>query len=117
MSRRLSLYFADIVNSIEKIQKYTANFTYENLCEDDKTLDAVVHNLLIIGEATKQIPNSIRLKYSQIEWKQIAGLRDIIAHTYFSINSKIVWDIIQTKLDPLQSCIENILETENLENY
>ncbi|AFZ50585.1 HepT-like ribonuclease domain-containing protein [Dactylococcopsis salina] len=117
MSRRLSLYLTDIINSIEKIQNYTANLTYENLCEDDKTLDAVVHNLLIIGEATKQIPNSVRIKYSQIEWKQIAGLRDVIAHSYFSINSKLVWDIIQTKLDPLQSCIQQILETENLENY
>ena len=115
MSRHLRLYLVDIISSIEKIKKYTANLSYENLCEDDKTLDAVVHNLLIIGEATKQIPNLIRLKYSQIEWKQIAGLRDVIAHTYFSINSKIVWDIIQTKLDPLQSCVREILETENLQ--
>lgn len=70
MSRRLSLYFGDIINSIDKIQNSTANLTYDRLCEDDKTLDAVVHNLLIIGEATKQIPNSIRLKYPQIEWKE-----------------------------------------------
>ena len=59
MSRCLSLYLADILNSIQKIQKYTANLTYEDLCENDKTLDAVVHNLLIIGEATKQIPNIV----------------------------------------------------------
>ncbi|MDB9312090.1 DUF86 domain-containing protein [Spirulina sp. CS-785/01] len=113
MSRNLSLYLNDIINSIDKIQNYTTNLTYDQLCEDDKTLDAVIHNLLIIGEATKQIPNSIRLKYPQIEWKQIAGLRDIIAHTYFSINSKIVWDIIQTELHPLRNCVNIILQNEN----
>lgn len=116
MSRRLSLYLNDIINSINKIQIYTTNLTYDSLCEDNKTLDAVVHNLLIIGEATKQIPNSIRLKYPQIEWKQIAGLRDIIAHTYFSINSKIVWDVIQTELDPLKNSVTIILQNEDLDN-
>lgn len=100
MSRPLNLYLSDIINSIDKIQNYTANLTYDRLCEDDKTLDAVVHNLLIIGEATKQFPHSMRLKYPQIEWKEIAGLRDIIAHNYFSLNEKIIWDIIQTELHP-----------------
>jgi uncharacterized protein with HEPN domain len=79
MSRSLSLYLTDILNSIEKIQKYTIAMTYDDLSKDEQTLDAVVHNLQIIGEATKQIPESLQVKYSQIEWRQIAGLRDIIA--------------------------------------
>lgn len=116
MSRPLRLYLSDIINSIDKIQNYTANLTYDRLCKDDKTLDAVVHNLLIIGEATKQIPPSMRLKYPQIEWKEIAGLRDIIAHNYFSLNEKIIWDIIQTELHPLKNCVENILQNEDLDN-
>ena len=116
MSRSLSLYLTDILNSIEKIQKYTIAITYENLSEDERTLDAVVYNLQIIGEATKKIPESMRVKYPQIEWRQIAGLRDIIAHAYFSLNTKIVWSIIQTKLEPLKACIKQILETEELEN-
>ena len=116
MSRPLRLYLSDIINSIDKIQDYTANLTYDRLGKDNKTLDAVVHNLLIIGEATKQIPSSLRRKYPQIEWKEIAGLRDIIAHNYFSLNSKIIWDIVQTELHPLKDCVENILQNEDLDN-
>ncbi|BAW96758.1 hypothetical protein NIES970_16970 [[Synechococcus] sp. NIES-970] len=114
MSRSLRLYLNDILTSIEKIQSYAKNLTYEELCEDSQTIDAIAHNLQIIGEATKQIPNSLREQYPQIEWKKIAGLRDIIAHTYFRINTKIVWSIVQTKLNPLQACIQLMLEDRNL---
>ncbi|MEC4803164.1 MAG: DUF86 domain-containing protein [Jaaginema sp. PMC 1079.18] len=114
MSRNLNLYLADILNSIAKIQKYVTDLTYRDFCADDKTLDAVIHNLLIIGEATKQIPDSLRSKYSQIEWQKIAGIRDIIAHTYFYINPKIVWNIITTQLVPLQTTVQLILNNEDL---
>lgn len=117
MSRNLSLYLTDILTSINKIKKYTTSLTYDQLVNEEKTLDAVVYNLMIIGEATKQIPQDLRNKYSQIEWRQIAGLRDIIAHGYFTVNTQIVWNIIQSKLEQLKTCIELILETENLENY
>lgn len=112
MSRNLSLYLADILSSIEKIQNYTRSMTYDELIEDGRTLDAVIHNFYIIGEATKQIPETIRIKYSQVEWKKIAGLRDIIAHAYFSLNTQIIWSIIQTKLEPLKGAVEAILENE-----
>jgi uncharacterized protein with HEPN domain len=116
MSRSISLYLTDILTSIEKIQKYTASITYDELLQDELILDGVLHNLQIIGEATKQIPDGIRIKYPQIQWKQIAGLRDIITHAYFSINTKIVWNIIETKLEPLKAGVETILARENLEN-
>lgn len=115
MSRSLRLYLTDILSSIHKIQKYAENLTYEQLCQDERTLDAITHNLQIIGEATKRIPDSLRIKYPEIDWKKIAGLRDIIAHTYFYVNTKIVWSIIQTKLDPLKNCVELILQNEEIE--
>ncbi len=114
MSRSLSLYLNDILKSIAKIESYVDGLSYDEFCEDERTLDAVTHNLQIIGEVTKQIPDSIRSKYSQVEWQKIAGLRDIIAHTYFKVNSKIVWSIIQTKLSSLQNCIELIMNQESL---
>jgi uncharacterized protein with HEPN domain len=117
MSRNLSLYLEDILGSIAKIQRYTAALTYEELLADDKTRDAVVHNLLIIGEATKQIPDSLRVKYPQIEWKQIAGMRDFIAHAYFSINTRIIWNVIQSELNLLKTCIELMQTNENLKNW
>jgi uncharacterized protein with HEPN domain len=115
MSRNLALYLTDIITSIDKIKKYTFSLNYDEFVEDEKTLDAVTHNLMIIGEATKKIPSEIRVKYSQIEWQKISGLRDFIAHVYFSINTEIVWNIVQTKLDELKTCVQEILNQENLD--
>lgn len=65
-------------------------------------IDAVVRNLEIIGEATKMIPESIRGKFPSVEWKKIAGLRDILAHHYFEVDLDIIWDILQNKLPELE---------------
>lgn len=116
MSRSLKLYLDDILKSIEKIKNYTAEMTQKELLADEKTYDAVVYNLQIIGESCKNIPEELRKQSTQIEWKNVIGLRNIIAHAYFSIDDEILWDIIQTKLEILKTCIENIKETENLEN-
>ncbi|MCT7988479.1 HepT-like ribonuclease domain-containing protein [Laspinema olomoucense] len=89
---------------------------YSDCVGDPKTLDAVVHNLLIIGEATKQIPDSLRQQYPEIPWRQVAGLRDVIAHTYFIVNPQIVWDIIQVELHPLYQTIMLMLNDDNLVN-
>lgn len=90
MSRSLNLYLEDILNSIEKIEHYTANMTQQNFMTDDRTIDAVSHNLQIIGEAVKKIPTELRERNPQIEWRKIAGLRDTIAHAYFSIDDEII---------------------------
>ncbi|NEQ32072.1 MAG: DUF86 domain-containing protein [Leptolyngbya sp. SIO4C5] len=116
MSRNLSLYLTDILTSIGKIQRYTAGLSYEDLIQDERTLDAIVHNLQIIGEATKQVPDSLRSQHPQIDWKAIAGMRDIIAHAYFSINTRIVWNVIQQDLKPFKDCIEQLQQTENLDS-
>ncbi len=115
MSRDLGLYLTDIIRAIGKIQQYTSGMTYDDLLADDKTFDAVVHNLQIIGEATKQIPEVIRQNYPHIEWRKISGLRDIIAHAYFNVNPKIVWNILTTKLKPLRDCVALILQNEVLQ--
>ena len=116
MSRDLRLYLQDICICIDKIKDYIEGMDYSDLVGDPKTLDAVVHNLLIIGEATKQIPDSLRQQYPEIPWRQVAGLRDVIAHTYFIVNPQIVWDIIQVELDPLYRIIMLMLNDENLVN-
>ena len=108
MSRSLKLYLADILQSIGKIERYTANMDYEELVDDERTFDAVVHNLQIIGEAVKNIPSEIRDHYPQVKWRKIAGLRDIIAHAYFTIDDQIVWDVVKNKLEDLRHNIEQI---------
>ncbi len=105
MSRNLALYLDDILTSIDKIQRYTVSMTRETFVADERTFDAVAHNLQVIGEAVKNIPDERRDWYPQIEWRKIAGLRDILAHAYFAIDDAIIWDLVQTKLTALRDCI------------
>jgi uncharacterized protein with HEPN domain len=105
VSRNLALYLDDILTSIGKIERYTANMTREAFVADERTFDAVAHNLQVLGEAVKNIPDDMRDLYPQIEWRKIAGLRDILAHAYFAIDDEILWDIVQTKLTELRDCI------------
>lgn len=77
---------------------------------DDKTFDAVVRNLEIIGEAAKHLPEEARNNASDIDWRKIAGLRDILIHEYFGIDGEIVWDIVQHKLPVLETAVKRMLK-------
>ena len=81
---------------------------YEDFLNDIKTQDAVVRNLEIIGEATKNISNDFKEKYPQIPWKKLAGVRDRLIHHYFGINYDIVWVIVKEELPEIISRIEEI---------
>jgi uncharacterized protein with HEPN domain len=102
------LFIKDIHKSITRILEYT-NTTKNEFFNDRKTFDAVMRNLEIIGEAVKHIPADVRRKYKSVEWKKIAGLRDIVVHEYFGINEKIIWDVIENKIPTLKEEIEIIL--------
>lgn len=112
MSRSIRLYLEDIQTSATKVLRYTQGMTLEQFIADERTYDAVIRNLEIIGEATKNIPDDIRTNYPDIEWRKIAGLRDILAHAYFSLENEIIWDIVQNKVFPLLEGIQQILEVE-----
>ena len=86
--------------------------SFDQFVKDDKTYDAVLRNLEIIGEAVKNLPEDVRLRYNQIEWRKLAGLRDIVAHEYFGVSDEIVWDVIQTKLSSLRQEIIDIIGQE-----
>lgn len=90
MSRQIDLYLDDIKLSIKKIKSYTKGKTFDEFKNDELLCDAIIRNLEIIGEAVKQIPESERNKHKEIEWKKIAGLRDILIHEYFGIDSYIL---------------------------
>ena len=113
MSRDRRQWLEDIAESCAKILRFISGTSYDEFVEDEKTYDAVVRNLEIIGEAAKNVPDDIRLKYRGIEWRKIAGLRDVIAHEYFGIDNDILWDIIQNKVEPLQKEVKRILDGAN----
>lgn len=100
--RDYRLYLDDILKAIRKIEKYTKGLTVKRLKKKDLIIDGVVRNLEIIGEASKNIPAQVKTKFPDIEWKKIAGLRDILAHEYFGIDLEVLWDIVKNKLPDLK---------------
>lgn len=109
MPRDYKVYLEDILEAISKISRYTVGQSQEAFSGDERTLDAVVRNLEIIGEAIKKAPGEIRSKHPEVEWKRIAGLRDILIHEYFGIDVDTIWDIVQNKLPVLEKQINQIL--------
>jgi len=110
MQRDYRAYLDDVLESILKIEKYTANLDFDSLKSNDIVLDATIRNLEIIGEAIKNIPEDFKKKHNEIEWKKIAGLRDILIHDYFGISMEIIWDIIQNKLPELKNKLLSIIK-------
>ena len=108
MSRNLDLYLEDIIWAIQKIRRYTDDLDFGRFTEDERTVDAVIRNLMVIGEAVKNIPEDVRQLDPGIEWRKIAGLRDFAAHAYFNVSSEIVWDVVQNKLFSLLDAVVRI---------
>ncbi|MEF8874825.1 MAG: DUF86 domain-containing protein [Candidatus Thermoplasmatota archaeon] len=82
--------------------------TFEEFKTDEKTMDAVLRNLEVIGEAVKNLPDEIKENNQGIDWKGISGLRDILSHAYFGVDDEIIWDIIQNKIPELEEKIEEL---------
>ena len=110
IKRNTLVYLKDILESIERIENYTKSVKEENFYEDLQLQDAVLKRLEIIGEAVKNIPASIRKKYPEIPWKEMAGLRDVLVHEYFGVNQKRVWKVVAKRLSPLKEQIAKILK-------
>lgn len=106
MPRDYQLYIDDIKKSCEKILRYTKDLEFDEFRRNELVYDAIIRNLEIIGEAAKNIPDEVRAQYSDVEWRKISGLRDVIAHAYFGIDDSIIWEIIQTKIPQLKKSIQ-----------
>ncbi len=111
MSERTDRDFVqDIQEASRRIAAYTAEMSYEAFLTDTKTQDAVVRNLEIIGEATKNLSEDLRNQHSEIPWKSLAGVRDKLIHHYFGVNFDIVWQIVTVELPQVTTPLTKILE-------
>jgi uncharacterized protein with HEPN domain len=106
------LFIEDILTCIEKIERYTHNVSFEEFCGNDMAVDAVIRNFEIIGEAVKKIPEEIKNKYANVEWKEAAGFRDVLIHDYFGIDIEAVWDTVRNNIPPFKKEILKVLESE-----
>ncbi|MFA6328096.1 MAG: DUF86 domain-containing protein [Candidatus Micrarchaeia archaeon] len=105
MKRDYLLYMDDIIESIQRIDEYLLGLSYEQFAEDLKLVDAVSRRLEIIGEAVKNIPVETKEKQPGLPWKGIVGMRDVLAHGYFGIDPKRVWNIAKNDLPSLRQGI------------
>lgn len=111
MSKRdLILLLEDMLESALKIKRYTSNHDYESFINDEKTIDAVVRNFEIIGEAANRLDPDFRTRNTVIEWNRIRGFRNRIVHDYFGIDYEIVWTIVENDILNLIDQIEKLIK-------
>ena len=100
----------DIINAIQDIEQFVQDLNYNTFSKNKEKLFAVVYSLQVIGEAVKNIPDSIKTRYHTVSWRKIAGMRDRLIHGYFTIDVKRVWQTIKRDLPPLQRSMSKILD-------
>lgn len=99
-----------IIESINKIEFITQDLTYELFDENWIPQDVVVRNLEIIGEAGNHISEQLKMDNPNVYWDEMRGMRNVIAHIYFDLNTQQIWDTIQDDLPVLRLQIEKIIE-------
>ncbi|MBC8046567.1 MAG: DUF86 domain-containing protein [Fimbriimonadaceae bacterium] len=102
------LLVEDIIDSANKILDYTHSLSFEEFTSDSKTIDAVIRNFEIIGEAANRLPDDFKDKHTNIDWHRIRGFRNRIVHDYFGIDYSIVWEIKESFLPNLISSLKSL---------
>lgn len=108
MKRTLEQFKNDILTACNRIAEHIEGYTFETFMKDNKTLDAVMMELIIIREASANFPDNIREQNSEIRWKSIVGLRNFMAHEYFEIDPKRIWSAATIYVPELRKQIEDL---------
>lgn len=103
----------DIVNAAKRVLQFTEGLDKSALAMNEEKQSAILYQIIVMGEATKRLSSEFRAKYPEIPWKDIAGMRDILAHQYDRVNLNTLWDVIQTDVPELQALLESLLPNAN----
>lgn len=106
--RSVALLIADMLERIERIHRFTAGLEREAFLNDEKTIDSVVRNLEVLGEAASRLPEDFRGRNATIPWRKIVGLRHRIVHQYFDVDLELVWEIVQSELPTLEEQLRRL---------
>ncbi len=110
MSKRdVRVFVADMLQAIEKIERYTRGLSFDHFERNDMVTDAVVRNLEVIGEAARHIPPGLREQYPEIDWTRVIGFRNIVIHAYFAVDLEIAWTIATQRLSQLKTILQRML--------
>ena len=101
-----------MLESIEKVERFTEGMSFEDFRVDEKTVDAVVRNISVIGEAARHVPEEIRERYPALPWMEMRGRRNVVVHENASVSVPIVWQTTKRNLPPLAPLLREILKNE-----
>ncbi|MGM0569046.1 MAG: HepT-like ribonuclease domain-containing protein [Elusimicrobiota bacterium] len=107
--RDYKLSINDIIAAIDSIESFVKGMNINQLKEDDKTFSAVIQKFGVIGEAAKNVPETIKEKNPDLPWKEMGAMRNILIHAYFGIDYELVWDAIKNKIPKVKIKLKKIL--------
>ena len=109
-SRRWKFFIEDILSAIESVQSYVEDKSFEEFSQSDLLVSAVERKFIIIGEAVKHIPGEIKDSYPSIPWRQMADMRNLVAHFYWGVNPGTLWTTLHQDLPALVPLLKKVLD-------
>ena len=113
--RYIGDYLEDIAEAIADISLFTDGMHYNDFKTDKKTINAVIRSLEVVGEAAKHIPDEFRKKHTEIPWRKMAGMRDVLIHDYMGVDIKTVWKVITERLPEIAPMLKSLVDNNESE--
>lgn len=109
--RDIRLYLQDILEAMDNIESFIGGMAFDQFAADDKTSSAVLRKLEVIGEAAKAIPEDVRAKHAAVPWREMAGMRDRLIHSYFGVDMALVWTAVKERIPAVRPEVQKALQS------